>query len=274
MLASRRTWTLTARRTAAQRIGVFTIDFPDPYKIDFDNNKFNTLNGSVAFDYRITNNIQTLSTKGVDSGSDPYGILYVPDLHTDACKESERNHVPANATRLANLPYGKSYALIAVTPWYDPQCMIEYFTAARKAPTKAIFVYQPGQSNARPPVLNDASWNLQDGGSWQSANNFPTYALSPMTGSVIMDQLGKYSGNVSDVPNGDVLSQTHNATDYIRLWSSVSTGEYGSQSIQILTDMDRLWSSTSKPMGFPRHRHGHPTRRRQRYLRRHAHHPA
>jgi hypothetical protein len=228
----RRCWnvSLTAlSHTAAQRIGIFTIDFPDPYAINYENNKFNTLNSSVSFQYRISpGSIQTLSTKGVDAGSDPYGILYVPDLHTDGCKTEEQQHVPANATRLANLPAGKNYALIAVAPWYSPQCMIEYFTAARQAPTKAIYVYQPGQGDARPPVLNDASWNLQDGGSWQSANSFPTYALSSTSGGNIMTQLGLYSGNLTDVPHGRELSQSLDDTDYVRLWGTVST-DSGSQ---------------------------------------------
>ncbi|KAF1851361.1 uncharacterized protein K460DRAFT_32187 [Cucurbitaria berberidis CBS 394.84] len=212
---------------SAQRIGVFTIDFPDPNVIQYENNKFNTLNDSVSFQYRIPSNIQTLSTKGVDAGTDPYGILYVPNLQTDACRSEEQDHVPANVTRLANLPVGKNYALIAVAPWFSPQCVIEYFSAARQAPTKAIFVYQPGNNNAKPPVLNDPSWNLQDGGSWQSANNFPTYALSPMTGGNIMDQLNKYSGNLTTVPHGDALAQTFDRSDYVRLWATVSTDSVG-----------------------------------------------
>jgi hypothetical protein len=214
-------------RTAAQRIGIFTIDFPDPYAINYDNNKFITLNDSVSFQYRILGNIQTLSTKGVDAGTDPYGILYVPDLHSERCKSEEQRHVAPNATRLANLPPGKNYALVAVAPWYSPQCMIEYFTSARSAPTKAIFVYQPDKGNAKPPVLNDASWNLQDGGGWQSANSFPTYALSSTSGDNIMDQLSLYSGNLTDVPFGPQLADVFDHTDYVRLWATVDTDSGG-----------------------------------------------
>ncbi|CAG5172344.1 uncharacterized protein ALTATR162_LOCUS7457 [Alternaria atra] len=212
---------------SAQRIGIFTIDFPDPLRIDYDNNQFNTLNESVSFQYRILNNIQTLSTKGVDGNQDPYGILYVPDVYTSGCREQEGNYVPENATRVANLPTDKDYALIAVAPWYSAQCTIEYFTAARNHPTKAFLTYQPGDSNAKPPVLNDASWNLQDGGSWQTANDFPTYALSSITGRNIMDQLNQYSGNLSQVPHGDTLSQIYEPTDYVRLWATVSTDSGG-----------------------------------------------
>jgi hypothetical protein len=135
--------------------------------------------------------------------------------------------VPANATRLANLPPGKNYALIAVAPWYSAQCMSEYFEAARQAPTKGIFVYQPNQGDARPPVLNDPSWNLQDGGSWQRANSFPTYALTSKNGGDIMKQLGLYSGNLTDAPFGPQLAQDLDKTDYVRLWASTSISSGG-----------------------------------------------
>ncbi|CAN9331498.1 hypothetical protein CC77DRAFT_1019363 [Alternaria alternata] len=212
---------------SAQRIGIFTIDFPDPLRIDYDNNQFITLNDSVSFQYRILNNIQTLSTKGVDGNQDPYGILYVPDVYTSGCKQQEADYVLENATRIANLPSDKDYALIAVAPWYSAQCTIEYFTAARNHPTKAFLTYLPGDSNAKPPVLNDAAWNLQDGGSWQTANDFPTYALSSMTGRNIMEQLDQYSGNLSQVPHADQLSQIYDSTDYVRLWATVSTDSGG-----------------------------------------------
>jgi hypothetical protein len=129
---------------------------------------------------------------------------------------------------LANLPGGKNYALIAVAPWFSPQCMLEYFAAARRAPTKGIFVYQPGQDNSRPPVLNDASWNLQDGGRWQSDNSFPTYAVSSMTGNIVMDALANYSGNMTSVPNGNQLATEFDSSDYVRLWGTVDT-DSGSQ---------------------------------------------
>ncbi|XP_014553709.1 hypothetical protein COCVIDRAFT_40356 [Bipolaris victoriae FI3] len=208
---------------SAQRIAIFTIDFPDPHFIDYDNNQFQSLNESLGFRYNILNNIQTLSTKGIDPDQDPFGILYVPQVYTSGCKEAQAQYVPANATRLENLPSDKDYALIAVAPWYSPQCTIEYFTEARKHSTKAFITYLPGDSNAKPPVLNDAAWNLEDGGSWQSRNNFPTYAVSSMTGSNIMDQLNLYSGNLSDVPHADQLSQIYNTTDYIRLWANIGT---------------------------------------------------
>ncbi|RAR01083.1 ring finger domain-containing protein [Stemphylium lycopersici] len=212
---------------SAQRIGIFTIDFPDPRYIDYDNNQFQTLNSSLGFEYRILDNIRTLSTKDADSDQNPYGILFVPDLYTSGCRAEEAAFVSENATRVANLPQDKNYALIAVAPWFSPQCTIEYFTEARRYSTKAFVTYLPGDSNEKPPVLNDAVWNLEDGGNWQTLNSFPTYAVSSLTGKNIMDQLNEYSGNLTDVPNGDRLSQIYNRTDYVRLWATINTDSGG-----------------------------------------------
>ncbi|KAJ4988852.1 ring finger domain-containing protein [Stagonosporopsis vannaccii] len=212
----------------ARGIGIFTIEFPDPTKINYVNNQFNTLNESVSFQYRGVTNIQTLSTKGASSGSDPYGILYVPDVFTESCRRNESQHVPANATRIANLPSDRNYALIAFAPWYSPQCMVEYFTAARQhSATKGFLTYLPGNNNAQPPVLNNPAWDLQDGGMWQQDNTFPTYALSSTSGNTVMDQLNLYSGNLSTVPNGDELGRIFDSTSYVRLWATVSTDSGG-----------------------------------------------
>jgi hypothetical protein len=101
--------------------------------------------------------------------------------------------------------------------------MLEYFSAARQAPTKGIFTYQLGQGDGQPPVLNDPSWSLQDGGEWQSKNTFPTYALASTTGGLIMQQLSMYSGNLTDAPFGDQLAESLDRRDYVRLWATVST---------------------------------------------------
>ena len=173
-------------------------------------------------------NIQTLSTKGADSGSDPYGILYVPELSSDSCRSNETSHVPANVTRLADLPADQNYALIAFAPWFSAPCMIEYFQAARRqSTTKGFMTYLPGNDNAQPPVLNNPAWDLQDGGMWQQENTFPTYALSSISGTNVINQLDLYSGNLSTVPNGDDLSRIFDSTDYVRLWATVSTDSGG-----------------------------------------------
>lgn len=133
--------------------------------------------------------------------------------------------MPANTTRLSNLPRNTEYALIAFAPWFSVDCMLEYFAAARTHPAvKAFLVYQPGIGNDMPPIMNDLSWGLGDGGSWKSANNFPTYALSSASGGIIVDELSQYSGNITDAPNGHELVSMFSPTDYVRLWATVNTG--------------------------------------------------
>ncbi|KAF2470953.1 uncharacterized protein BDR25DRAFT_28479 [Lindgomyces ingoldianus] len=207
----------------AQSVGIFTIEFPDPYTLSYYNDKFVTLGTNISFQYPITSNIQTLSSKAVQSGNDPYGILYLPDLQSDGCKQSEENLVPKNATRLRNLPQGTDYSLVALAPWFAPNCVLEYFEAARAAPVKAFLVYQLDQGNAMPPLMNDPSWGLDDGGRWKSANHFPVYALSSISGSIVMDQLSKYSGNLTDAPHGHDLASLFRPTDYVRLWATINT---------------------------------------------------
>lgn len=106
--------------------------------------------------------------------------------------------------------------------------MLEYFTSARKELVKAFIVYKPDNDTNTPPETNDISWNLNDGGSWQFANQFPTYAIPGPDGSVIAHQLSLYSGNVSTAPNGASLEREYDPTDYIRLWAKV-TADSGTQ---------------------------------------------
>ncbi|KAF2737144.1 hypothetical protein EJ04DRAFT_129689 [Polyplosphaeria fusca] len=212
----------------AQGVGIFTIEFPDPYTLSYYNDEFVTLGSNISFQYPITSNIQTLSAKDVERGNDPYGILYVPELRSDGCKEAEGSYVPTNATRLRNLPSGTDYALIGFLPWFSPQCVLEYFQSARTSPVKALLVYQPGTTNAPPPGNNDPSWSLGDGGNWEDANKFPVYALSSTSGTIVMTQLSLYSGNMTDAPHGDELASLFSPTDYVRLWATVNT-QAGSQ---------------------------------------------
>lgn len=171
-----------------------------------------------------------MSTKNVERGNDPFGLLFVPDLQSDACKkaEAEEAHVPANATRIHNLP-GNDYIsdLVGFVPWFSPTCMLEYFASVRQSDVKAVIVYQPGNSTDMPPVMNDASWGLGDGGAWKTDNDFPTYAIMSASGGVIMTQLSLYSGNLTDAPQGNDLLELgldFKPTDYVRLYATIATG--------------------------------------------------
>jgi hypothetical protein len=77
-----------------------------------------------------------------------------------------------------------------------------------------------------PPPMSDPSWGLDDGGSWKTANNFPTYAIMSASGSIVMHQLSLYSGNISDVPHGHDLISDFSPTSYVRLFANVNTCEF------------------------------------------------
>jgi hypothetical protein len=106
--------------------------------------------------------------------------------------------------------------------------MLEYFESIRKSDVKAVIVYHPGNSTLMPPVMNDASWGLGDGGAWKTNNNFPTYAIASASGGIIMKELSLYSGNLTDVPQGDSLLELgmdFKPTDYVRLYATITTGQ-------------------------------------------------
>ncbi|KAF2200653.1 hypothetical protein GQ43DRAFT_417529 [Delitschia confertaspora ATCC 74209] len=222
---------------AAQSIGVFTIAFPDPTTLSHSNNDLVTLPPTVSFRLSLENNIRTLSTNGVSKGSTPHGLLYVPSLQSDDCKDIEKQHVPNNVTRVDDLPHNMGYSLVAFAPWLkQPKCIQQYLASARNQPTKAFIVYQPGNSTDVPPPMNDPSWGLGDGGSWKRANPFPVYAISSIYGAIVMKELKLYSGNVTEAPYGNTLLSIYNPsspTDYIRLWATVNTGSG--------TELPSLW---------------------------------
>ncbi|KAF2494229.1 hypothetical protein BU16DRAFT_528370 [Lophium mytilinum] len=208
---------------SAEDIGIFTIEFPDPFTLSYYNDKFQTLDSNVSFQYPILDGIRTLSTSGVSNGDDPYGIMFVPTLTSSDCIEAEKDFVPANATRRQNLP-DVDYSLIAVAPWFSPTCQQEYFAAARGLPVKGFFTYLPSNNSETPPLISDPAWGLGDGGSWKSANRYPVYAIPGISGSIIMQQLNLYSGNITTVPNGRELVDIYAPSSYVRLWANVDTG--------------------------------------------------
>lgn len=149
----------------------------------------------------------------------------MPELKSDDCRDAEKQYIAQNATRLANLPSDAGYALIAVAPWFSAPCMKEYFSTARIEPVKAFIVYLPDpNSTAVPPETNDQAWALNDGGSWQYSNQFPTYAVPGASGYLIAAKMAEYSGNISSVPYGNSLKLQYESTDYIRLWAKVTAG--------------------------------------------------
>ena len=108
---------------------------------------------------------------------------------------------------------------MAFAPWFSAACTLTYLSAIPDRLLSAFLFFDPSQTTTDTPLpANDPAWNLFDGGAWKRTNHFPVYAISGPNGAIIMDQLSQYSGNLSQVRNGERLSQLYNPTDFIRLY--------------------------------------------------------
>ena len=161
------------------------------------------------------------------------GFLYVPDLEDgDPCVAVSSQYIPSNVTRQANLP-PTDFTLIALAPWISVECTKAYLAAAQLDPARAFLFYlvDNGLANgtfngsAQPPPISSPAWNLDDGGAWRSGNSFPIYAVSTDIGNQLMHELSLYSGNMTEVPYGHVISELPNTDprDYVRLYTEIET---------------------------------------------------
>ena len=178
----------------------------------------------MSFSLSFDSHLQTLSTNTVSSGVDVEGLLYVPDIAvSDGCFNTSKLYVPHNVTRRSNLP-NVDYSLVAYAPWISPNCTASYLTSAGFDDARAFIFYIPDGSRDAPPAISDPYWGLNDGGTWKSQNKYPVYAIPGFYGASIMQQLALYSGNMTDVPEGHLLSETFDSRDYVRLYTTVDTG--------------------------------------------------
>lgn len=166
--------------------------------------------------------MRTLSTNTVDAGAIVEGLLYVPDLTTsDPCYNISKQYVPHNVTRQANLP-STDYSLISIAPWISPNCTQSYLAAAR-GPARAFIFYLLNNDTGIPPPVSSVAWGLQDGGQWKFDNKYPVYAVPMQIGTLLMQQLAQYSGNMTDVKNGHLLTEQYDPRDYVRLYTQIDT---------------------------------------------------
>jgi len=179
---------------------------------------------NISFHLYQDSNIRTLSTNTADDGDTLEGLLYVPDLdRSDPCRNISRPYVTHNTTRQSNLP-PTDYSLIALAPWISANCTLSYLAAARADPARAFVFFPTDNSTDQPPPMNDPMWGLHDGGAWKSQNKYPVYAVPGQTGALLMHHLGKYSGNMTDVENGHLLTEMYDSRDYVRLYTVITTG--------------------------------------------------
>ncbi|KAK5698555.1 hypothetical protein LTR17_023545 [Elasticomyces elasticus] len=215
----------------AQSLSVLTLELPNPEYARSDST-YEKVNDTYGFHYYLNSNIRTLSTNGISAGHDLNGLLYTPDLDpTSTCVNASAPYVPANVTRLDNLP-DTDYDLVAIAPWLSPQCVQEYLHAARQDATglvRGFMFFLPSDNGTDvPSQVNDPAWGLGDGGSWKRENDYPVYAIPGATAAMLMEASSLYSLNMTDVPFGSVLTEYYDSRDYIRLYANVDTAGNGS----------------------------------------------
>lgn len=155
------------------------------------------------------------------------GLLYVPDLEDgDPCTEALAPYLPEDVVHQWNLP-PTNYNLIAFAPWVSAECTKALLASARADPLRAFIFYQPSNSTAKPPSANSGVWELNDEGRWKTQTHFPVFAVSGLYGQELMEQLGLYSGNLSEVPYGQNISSVYDAdpNDYVRIWTQITCSE-------------------------------------------------
>ncbi|MCJ1394171.1 hypothetical protein MMC18_007049 [Xylographa bjoerkii] len=217
--------TIPADAASAQSINIFTLEFANPEWQPSDTEK-QTVSGDISYGSLLQgNSIQTLSTDSISAGGDVEGLLYVPNLaESDPCSTSSKQYVPHNVTRQANLP-PVDYYLIAVAPWISAACANSYLSSARSNGARGFLTYLAHDATTTPPPPpTDPAWNIGGGLTWGAATGFPVYALQPSDGAQLMLQLSLYSGNMTDAPNGHLLTEEFDSRNYVRLYTSVDTG--------------------------------------------------
>ncbi|MCJ1404314.1 hypothetical protein MMC11_007539, partial [Xylographa trunciseda] len=209
----------------AQSINIFALEFANPEWQPLNTEK-QTVSGDISYTVILQgNSMQTLSTDSISVGGDVEGLLYVPNLaKSDPCFTPSEQYVPHNVTRQTNLP-PVDYYLFAVAPWITAACANSYLTSARSNGARGFLTYRVHDAaTTSPPPPTDPAWNIGGSLAWEAAAGFPVYALQPFDGAHLMLQLSLYSGNMTDAPNGHLLTEEFDSRNYVRLYTSVDTG--------------------------------------------------
>lgn len=165
------------------------------------------------------NTIVTLSSNNPNEFNVIQGLLYVPELGSNSsCDKTTLDLVPANVTQAGIADVASHTPLVALAPWSTPACVQEYLMAMRADAVQGAIFFHNDNSSVQPPQPDNAQWNLGDGGHWKSQNQFPVYALPSILCIEMIKQLSYYSGNMSQAPYGNILTQRYNPNDPVRLY--------------------------------------------------------
>ena len=210
--------------TAATSLQVLTVTFPNPEWSPTSSNTFQRINGTLSFYYLTSFHLVTLSASSATPGQDITGLLYNPTLPPGnaACLSTDDYTTPTNVTRRSNLP-NTDYDLVAIAPWGSPSCVLKYLNAVQNDPIRGFLFFVPNNSSDTPPNADSSTWNLGDNDDWKNQFHFPVYAVPGNSGNILMRASADYSGNMTDVPHGHLLTEYYDSRDYVRLFADVNT---------------------------------------------------
>ena len=190
------------------------------------------VNSTIGFMYENPT-ITTLSANNAGKSDKISGLLYVPAFPPHSlCFNETRQYVPENVTHLSDLG-GTDLAVVALAPFTSIDCTEAYLAQMRQDDAQGVIFYQPGDSMTQPPPASDPSWSLHDDGAWLTQSQFPIYALPGSVGTLMVQSLAAYSGNLTEEPNGAQLAEQYDVRDFIRLWTTIPVNN-GTQGIPSL----------------------------------------
>lgn len=132
--------------------------------------------------------------------------------------------LPSHPTRREDLP-DNSHSLVALAPWFSIECTIEYLEATNNEPVSAFIFFRPDNSTDAPPSVNDPGWSLKDGGMWKKTYQFPVFAIPSSSGFKLVNESALYSGDVSQVPNGEDIKIEFPDTEFVRIGTVINVGK-------------------------------------------------
>ncbi len=117
--------------------------------------------------------------------------------------------------------------MVAVAPWVSdhPECAGAYMRATQEDPSAGLFFF-PTRPNAAfsAPVWDTPDWGVNSSTweDWVLAADYPIWAIPPDIGATLVQEMGKYSGNVTDAPFSEELARDHPPADAVRLLTRVA----------------------------------------------------
>lgn len=165
-----------------------------------------------------------LSQNGIKANAITYGVIYVPELSSESCKGNASTLVPVNVTRRSNLP-SNTYSLVALAPWFSPECTLQYLAATSGNPVAAFIFFLPDNSSDIPPLVNDKAWFLKDGGAWKKTYRFPVFAIPSSIGFKLINELTHYSSNASKIPFREEIISAFPDSEFIQLGAEIRFGK-------------------------------------------------